>query len=91
MDACVARDRGQSSRLRSKDRLLSIFDVFDGWFRKKSFEGCSLINVLLESKRAVRYVAQRSITSLRYTLSCVAWPKMQDCAILNSLHKHGIC
>jgi AcrR family transcriptional regulator len=31
-------------------RLLAVFDVFDGWFRKKSFEGCSFINVLLESK-----------------------------------------
>ena len=29
-------------------RLLAIFDVFDGWFHKKSFEGCSFINVLLE-------------------------------------------
>src|SRR3984893_14585856 len=28
----------------------SIFDVFDGWFHKKSFEGCSFINVLLESR-----------------------------------------
>jgi AcrR family transcriptional regulator len=33
-----------------KARLLAIFDVFDGWFQKKSFEGCSFINVLLESK-----------------------------------------
>lgn len=33
-----------------KARLLAIFDVFDGWFHKKSFEGCSFINVLLESK-----------------------------------------
>ena len=33
-----------------KARLLAIFDLFDGWFRKKSFEGCSFINVLLESK-----------------------------------------
>ncbi len=33
-----------------KDRLLAIFDVFDGWFRKRSFEGCSFINVLLETK-----------------------------------------
>ena len=32
-----------------KERLLAIFDVFDDWFRKKSFEGCSFINVLLES------------------------------------------
>jgi AcrR family transcriptional regulator len=31
-------------------RLLAIFDVFDGWFRTKQFEGCSFINVLLESK-----------------------------------------
>jgi hypothetical protein len=31
-------------------RLLTIFDVFDGWFHKRSFEGCSFINVLLESK-----------------------------------------
>jgi AcrR family transcriptional regulator len=31
-------------------RLLAIFDVFDGWFQQKSFEGCSFINVLLESK-----------------------------------------
>ncbi len=33
-----------------KARLLAIFDVFDGWFQKKSFEGCSFINVLLETK-----------------------------------------
>jgi hypothetical protein len=33
-----------------KERLLAIFDVFDGWFRMKTFEGCSFINVLLESK-----------------------------------------
>jgi AcrR family transcriptional regulator len=31
------------------ERLLAVFDVFDGWFRKRSFEGCSFINVLLES------------------------------------------
>jgi AcrR family transcriptional regulator len=33
-----------------EQRLLTIFDVFDGWFRKKTFEGCSFINVLLESE-----------------------------------------
>lgn len=31
-------------------RLLAIFDVFDGWFRQKDFEGCSFINVMLETK-----------------------------------------
>jgi AcrR family transcriptional regulator len=30
-------------------RLLAIFDVFDGWFRRPDFEGCSFINVLLET------------------------------------------
>jgi AcrR family transcriptional regulator len=29
-------------------RMLAIFDVFDGWFRRPDFEGCSFVNVLLE-------------------------------------------
>jgi AcrR family transcriptional regulator len=29
-------------------RLLVIFDVFDEWFQRGDFEGCSFINVLLE-------------------------------------------
>jgi AcrR family transcriptional regulator len=29
-------------------RLLSIFDVFDEWFHRPDFEGCSFINVMLE-------------------------------------------
>jgi AcrR family transcriptional regulator len=31
------------------DRLLAIFDTFDRWFQEPDFEGCSFINVLLES------------------------------------------
>lgn len=31
-----------------RERLLTIFDVFDKWFRSPSFEGCSFINVMLE-------------------------------------------
>jgi len=31
-----------------RDRLLAIFDVFDEWFQREDFEGCSFINVLLE-------------------------------------------
>jgi AcrR family transcriptional regulator len=31
-----------------KDQLLAIFDVFDEWFHRDDFEGCSFINVLLE-------------------------------------------
>jgi AcrR family transcriptional regulator len=28
--------------------LLTVFDVFDQWFHRRDFEGCSFINVLLE-------------------------------------------
>jgi AcrR family transcriptional regulator len=31
------------------ERLLAIFDVFDEWFQRDDFEGCSFINVLLET------------------------------------------
>jgi AcrR family transcriptional regulator len=31
-----------------RERLLAIFDVFDKWFHRADFEGCSFINVLLE-------------------------------------------
>jgi AcrR family transcriptional regulator len=30
------------------EQLLAIFDVFDEWFHREGFEGCSFINVLLE-------------------------------------------
>jgi AcrR family transcriptional regulator len=48
-------------------RLLAIFDVFDGWFHKKSFEGCSFINVLLESKGGspVRQAAAIHLAKIR--------------------------
>ena len=29
-------------------QLLSIFDIFDEWFHRSDFEGCSFINVMLE-------------------------------------------
>ncbi|CAN5597734.1 TetR/AcrR family transcriptional regulator [soil metagenome] len=32
-----------------RERLLAIFDVFDEWFHQTSFEGCSFINVMLET------------------------------------------
>lgn len=31
-----------------RERLLTIFDVFDEWFQRDDFEGCSFINILLE-------------------------------------------
>jgi AcrR family transcriptional regulator len=33
-----------------KARLLAIFDIYDGWFRQKSFEGCAFVNALLEMR-----------------------------------------
>jgi AcrR family transcriptional regulator len=49
-----------------REQLLAIFDVFDGWFRRGDFEGCSFINVLLETsdpttsvhKASARYLAR---------------------------------
>jgi AcrR family transcriptional regulator len=39
-----ARRRGATP----EEQLLAIFDLFDEWFQKDDFEGCSFINVLLE-------------------------------------------
>jgi AcrR family transcriptional regulator len=30
------------------ERMLAIFDVFDEWFHRRSFEGCLFVNALLE-------------------------------------------
>lgn len=50
-----------SSRGRTPEqRLLAIFDLFDQWFRREDFEGCSFINVLLEM--GSRHPAGRSST-----------------------------
>jgi AcrR family transcriptional regulator len=40
-----ARRRGETP----EEQLLAIFDAFDEWFHRDDFEGCSFINVLLES------------------------------------------
>ncbi len=39
-----ARRRGATP----EQQLLAIFDLFDEWFQRDDFEGCSFINVLLE-------------------------------------------
>ena len=39
-----ARRRGGTP----EEQLLAIFDLFDEWFHREDFEGCSFINVLLE-------------------------------------------
>jgi AcrR family transcriptional regulator len=40
-----ARRRGSTP----EESLLAIFDLFDEWFQQEDFEGCSFINVLLET------------------------------------------
>ena len=43
------------------ERLLAIFDVFEEWFAREDFEGCSFINVMLELARADDPVRQASV------------------------------
>jgi AcrR family transcriptional regulator len=40
-----ARERGSTP----EERLLAIFDVFHDWFQRDDYEGCSFINVMLET------------------------------------------
>jgi AcrR family transcriptional regulator len=55
-------------------RLLAVFDVFDEWFHRDDFEGCSFINVLLESDAAgpVRRAAATHILKVRAPLRVLA-------------------
>lgn len=46
------------------DRLLAIFDLFDEWFRRDDFEGCSFVNVLLESPNRDGPVARACVGHL---------------------------
>ena len=46
------------------EQLLAIFDVFDEWFRRDDFEGCSFINVLLEISDADSPLHRASATYL---------------------------
>jgi len=45
-------------------RLLAIFDVFDGWFRRRDFEGCSFINLMLEHPDPAGAVHRASVSYL---------------------------
>src|SRR5882757_10912589 len=57
------------------ERLLAIFDVFDKWFRRSDFEGCSFINVLLEiddQKNPVRIAAVAHLATIRSFLRHLA-------------------
>jgi AcrR family transcriptional regulator len=62
-----ARRRGSTPR----ERLLAIFDVFDEWFHRDDFEGCSFVNVLLETSDLDSPLGKASAAHLEYIRSVV--------------------
>ena len=57
------------------ERLLTIFEVFDKWFRRSDFEGCSFINVLLEiddQSHVVRIATVAHLATIRAFLRGLA-------------------
>jgi AcrR family transcriptional regulator len=57
------------------ERLLAVFDVFDKWFRRSDFEGCSFVKVLLEHddpEHPVRKAAGAHIETVREFLRGLA-------------------
>jgi AcrR family transcriptional regulator len=54
----------RSRAIDPKDRLLAIFDVFDEWFGRADFEGCSFINVMLEHPDPTDPVHRASVSYL---------------------------
>ena len=66
-----ARRRAEDPR----DQLLAIFDVFDEWFRRPDFEGCSFINVMLEhpdGAHPVHRAAAAYLAGIRHFLEGLA-------------------
>ena len=62
-----ARRRGSTPR----ECLLAIFDVFDEWFHRDDFEGCSFVNVLLEMSDLESPLGKASAAHLEYIRSVV--------------------
>ena len=57
------------------ERLLVIFEVFDKWFRRADFEGCSFINILLEheaKEHPVRVATVQHLAEIRNFLRGLA-------------------
>ena len=72
------------------ERLLAIFEVFDKWFRRPDFEGCSFINVLLEIDDATHPVRVATVAHLATSApSCGSWPKRPASRIPMGLHGSG--
>jgi AcrR family transcriptional regulator len=45
-------------------RLLAIFDLFDEWFHREDFEGCSFINVMIETADLTHPIGRASVEHL---------------------------
>jgi AcrR family transcriptional regulator len=55
-----ARKRGETP----EGRLLAIFDLFDEWFHREDFEGCSFINVMIETADLAHPIGRASAEHL---------------------------
>jgi AcrR family transcriptional regulator len=55
-----ARKRGSTP----EECLLAIFDLFDEWFHRPDFEGCSFVNILLETANLNHPVGRASADHL---------------------------
>lgn len=57
-----------------EERLLSIFDIFNEWFQKADFEGCSFINSLLEGRQtdSIRNAASQHLAHIRAIIEKLA-------------------
>src|SRR5438270_9529258 len=58
-----------------RERLLAIFTVFDEWFQRQDFEGCSFINLLLETierDRPTRLATVGHLSNIRIFLRVLA-------------------
>lgn len=57
-----------------RDQLLAIFDVFGDWFQLDQFEGCTFINVMLETTQpdAVRRATVEYLARIRQFLAGLA-------------------
>ena len=47
------------------DQLLAIFDVFDGWFHRRTFEGCLFVNVAARGRGPPQSAAPRQPSAPR--------------------------
>ena len=67
------RRRGSTTRATERASVPRCI-VFDGWFRKRTFEGCSFINVLLESDAdsPVRHAAAVHLSKIRAIVRALA-------------------